>query len=69
MVKPVSSIASTAVIGAGVIGAAAGVIVADRVTKAIGTEAVKIIAGAGIDVYEDEPPKDIDFISLIERVL
>ena len=24
----------------------------------------KLIAGAGIDVYKDEPPKDIDFISL-----
>ena len=24
----------------------------------------KLIAGAGIDVYENEPPKDIDFISL-----
>jgi len=24
----------------------------------------KLIAGAGIDVYEEEPPKDIDFISL-----
>ena len=24
----------------------------------------KIIAGTGIDVYEDEPPKEIDFISL-----
>ena len=24
----------------------------------------KLIAGTGIDVYEDEPPKEIDFISL-----